>query len=284
YRKPGRAHADTRPVSSAVRLGRAARGAAATRAADHGGRRGRHARPRTPQGVQAGRNAASGGPRTWYRDPRQAGGYSRGLRRRLAEMPAFVNFAVGGALIALLGALLLEGLVRVGTGPLVAQAVQLAVTLALNFAYNYKITWRRRAGTGLARQVAWFLATRGATQGASWFAFAGLTALGLQYQLANGACLAGAMVINFVTSDKLVFRDGRTSRRKLPAGPHVRSRVRALAAGCVLAGVAGAWYLLRLPVLPTVMLAVAGFNLLVSGLEVRWRLYGWRTPDAAAQM
>jgi putative flippase GtrA len=131
------------------------------------------------------------------------------LRQRLAWVPVFINFAIGGALVALLGAVLLGVLVRVGAPPLLAQGVQLAVTLALNFAYNYKITWRDRPRTGVPRQVAWFLATRGATQVVSWFAFAGLISLGLHYQVANAICLAGAMAVNFVTSDKLVFRSGR---------------------------------------------------------------------------
>lgn len=136
----------------------------------------------------------------------------RGTLQRATAVPAFVNFAAGGAAIAVLGAALLEALVRAGSAPLVAQAVQLTVTLALNFTYNYKITWRDRPRTGLPRQAAWFLVTRGLTQVASWFGFAVLTSAGLHYQLANALCLAGAMAINFVTSDKLVFRKGGAAK------------------------------------------------------------------------
>jgi putative flippase GtrA len=143
----------------------------------------------------------------------------RGTLQRVSAVPAFVNFAAGGAVIAVLGALLLEALVRAGAPPLVAQAVQLGITLALNFGYNYKITWRDRPRTG--RQAAWFLATRSATQAASWFGFAMLTSLGLHYQLANGACLGAAMAVNFVISDKLVFR----SEKATPQAPrHMRDR------------------------------------------------------------
>lgn len=131
--------------------------------------------------------------------------------QRVSSLPAFVNFAAGGAAIAVVGALLLEVLVRAGSSPLTAQAVQLTVTLALNFVYNYKVTWRDRPSTGLPRQVGWFLVTRGLTQVASWFGFAALTSLGLHYQLANGICLVGAMVVNFITSDKLVFREGKAA-------------------------------------------------------------------------
>jgi putative flippase GtrA len=154
------------------------------------------------------------------------------ILRRAVTVPAFVNFAIGGAAIAVLGALLLEALVKAGSPPLVAQAVQLTVTLILNFAYNYKITWRDRPRTGLPRQAVWFLVTRGLTQAGSWFGFALLTSAGLHYQLANAVCLAGAMAVNFVTSDKLVFRtcsaakaaathakspSGRISRKSLAA-------------------------------------------------------------------
>jgi cellulose synthase/poly-beta-1,6-N-acetylglucosamine synthase-like glycosyltransferase/putative flippase GtrA len=189
----------------------------------------------------------------------------------------------------LLGAVLLGVLVRAGVTPLLAQAVQLVVTLALNFTYNYKITWRDRPRTGLPKKVAWFLATRGATQVASWFAFAGLIALSLQYQVANAVCLAGAMAVNFVTSDKLVFRSGRRrpGRRRAarrPDGVWGRYWRRALTATLAVIGLTGAWYLLHLPALPTVLLFIAVFNLAIGAMETRWRLYGWRTPDAEARM
>lgn len=143
-----------------------------------------------------------------------------GILRRASAVPAFVNFAAGGAAIAVLGALLLGALVKTGSPPLVAQAIQLTVTLILNFAYNYKITWRDRPKTGLPRQAAWFLGTRGLTQAASWFGFALLTSAGLHYQLANAVCLAGAMAVNFVTSDKLVFRKGSAAKA---AATHAKS-------------------------------------------------------------
>jgi len=129
------------------------------------------------------------------------------------------SFAVGGVVIAVLGAALLMAMVKAGVPPLVAQAVQLIVTLVLNFAYNYKVTWRNRPRARLARQVAWFVATRGATQAASWAAFAELTRAGMQYEVANGLALAGAMFVNFVTSDKLVFRASPGTTIEAPARP-----------------------------------------------------------------
>ena len=126
--------------------------------------------------------------------------------RDRGTLRAATSFAAGGALIAVLGAILLMAMVKAGVSPLVAQAAQLMVTLVLNFAYNYKITWRNRPRAGLARQATWFVATRGTTQIVSWVAFADLTAAGVQYQVANIMTLGGAMIVNFITSDKLVFR------------------------------------------------------------------------------
>jgi cellulose synthase/poly-beta-1,6-N-acetylglucosamine synthase-like glycosyltransferase len=44
--------------------------------------------------------------------------------------------------------------------------------------------------------------------------------------------------------------------------------------------VGAAWYLSGVPVLSAALLTITGFNLVVAGTEARWRLYGWRTPDA----
>lgn len=127
----------------------------------------------------------------------------------------FFDFAVGGGVIAVFGAALLMALVKAGVSALAAQGIQLSLTLFLNFVYNYKITWRRRSKEGLPRQVAWFILTRGLTQLASWAGFAALTKAGVEYQLANVICLAAATAINFITSDKLVFR-GRPSGTMRP--------------------------------------------------------------------
>ena len=154
------------------------------------------------------------------------------------------------------------------------------VTLVLNFAYNYKITWRNRPRAGLARQVTWFVATRGTTQIVSWVAFADLTAAGVQYQVANIMTLGGAMIINFITSDKLVFRAApspvlrapvsRTtvvpSQRFVadaPTGQHRRGRRRKFSFLGILA-VAG--------------ILAAGW-VVVQWPDARWLVYvAWMTP------
>jgi cellulose synthase/poly-beta-1,6-N-acetylglucosamine synthase-like glycosyltransferase len=49
-------------------------------------------------------------------------------------------------------------------------------------------------------------------------------------------------------------------------------------AAAVIGGTA--WYFSGLPALSAALLTMTGFNLVVAGTEARWRLYGWRTPDA----
>jgi cellulose synthase/poly-beta-1,6-N-acetylglucosamine synthase-like glycosyltransferase len=52
----------------------------------------------------------------------------------------------------------------------------------------------------------------------------------------------------------------------------------------VAAGIAVTLYVLAPPFVPTFLLVVTAFNLLIGGTEARWRLYGWRTPAANAEI
>lgn len=220
-------------------------------------------------------------------DARQGLEYLRQLPRlRLATTPAryfatarFRDFAIGGAVVAAAGVVLLEALVRSGVEPLAAFGIQLAVTLGLNFSYNYLVTWRDRARVGLPRQMAWFLSTRGATQFVSWLLFAGLTAaVGLHHQVANGVCLVMAAAVNFYITDKVVFGT-------VPSRGHRFARW--LVAGAAALALGVGLYAVHAPasaVLAGTLLAVALFNTAISALEVRWRLYGWRTPEVVEQM
>jgi dolichol-phosphate mannosyltransferase len=157
------------------------------------------------------------------------------LRLRWATIPQFVSFAVGGGLIALLGMGLLEVLVQSGINPLFANATQLVVTLALNYLFNYKITWRNAPKQGLVRQVLWFGVTRGFTQLLSFGMFAYMTAVGhIHYQIANALALVVCMVINYVTSKQFVFteRNHATAARFLG--------VCVISAGCAITASVGA--------------------------------------------
>lgn len=69
----------------------------------------------------------------------------------------------------------------------------------------------------------------------------------------------------------------------LPCLRYVRRYFFVLLVGAVAAGFGGC-YLLGLPVLDIALLLVTGFNLVIGGLEARWRLYGWRVPEAKAHI
>jgi cellulose synthase/poly-beta-1,6-N-acetylglucosamine synthase-like glycosyltransferase len=220
-------------------------------------------------------------------EARQGLEYLRQLPRlRLATSPVryfattrFRDFAIGGAVVAALGVVLLEALVRAGIDPLAAFGVQLAATLGLNFTYNYLVTWRDRARAGLSRRISWFLATRGATHFFSWLLFAGLSvAVGLHHQLANAVCLVTAAAVNYYVTDRVVFGAAHSRGHRF---------ARWLVAGAVLLAAGTALYVADLPasaVLAGSLLAVALFNTAIGALEVRWRLYGWRTPEAVDRM
>jgi cellulose synthase/poly-beta-1,6-N-acetylglucosamine synthase-like glycosyltransferase/putative flippase GtrA len=211
-------------------------------------------------------------------DPRQGLEYVSQLARlrfATAGGKRVSHFAFGGALAAVAGIVMLDLMVRAGVDQRLAFGIQLAATLVLNFGYSYAFTWRDRRRAGIRRQVGWFLATRGATQALSWLAFAALVGVGWHYQAANGACLGFAMVLNYYTADRLVFHNGRSRRLGW------------LVVAGLLAGVAAglyAWHPAVSTALAAGLLAVALFNAAIGGLEVRWRLYGWRTPEVVDQM
>ena len=79
---------------------------------------------------------------------------------------------------------------------------------------------------------------------------------------------------------------GRGDNRKAPRRHFIKVRHPGLLLACavIMLGVASTWYVLGSAAVNVLMLAIAGFNLAVSGMEARWRLFAWRTPDAAAKM
>ena len=201
---------------------------------------------------------------------------------RVRTLPTAVtqvaNFAFGGGIIALFGAVLLAGMVKLGTAAAMAYAVQLVVTWILNFFYNYYWTWSDRPREGLTAKMAWFAGTRGVTQIGNWFAFQWLTHHGFGYNLAYWPCLAAAMAVNYVTSDKLVFTEN-SSRRNLmtqiswrQAAPYAA----VIAAVIMLAAAImrdGHWVLL------TFLVAAAAFCFVLGATETYWRNYSWWTPE-----
>jgi cellulose synthase/poly-beta-1,6-N-acetylglucosamine synthase-like glycosyltransferase len=63
-----------------------------------------------------------------------------------------------------------------------------------------------------------------------------------------------------------------------------RQRGSLLAGVTLVAALVAVWYLSGSGVLVFLMLGAAAFNMVVASLEVRWRLYAWRTPEAAMQL
>jgi glycosyltransferase involved in cell wall biosynthesis len=201
---------------------------------------------------------------------------------RIATLPMSIkrmaNFAFGGGLIALLGAVMLAGMVKLGTTAAAAYATQLVVTWGLNFWYNYRWTWRDLPREGMVSKMVWFAVTRGATQVVSWFAFEWLLHYGVGHNLAYWPCLFAAMAVNYITSDKLVFTNG--SRRKLMN--QISWRKAAIYAAVIAAMVilaAGIYkYGLRMSA-DVALFLIAVFCFTLGAIETRWRLYSFWTPE-----
>lgn len=211
-------------------------------------------------------------------------------RLRAATMPTFLNFALGGGLIAIVGALMLWGLVHLGVQPVVANTIQLAVTLVLNFIYNKKVTWAGHTNGTLRRQMVAFGVTRSLTLGLSWIGFVGLMAAGSYYHLlgvawraqaANAVCLVGSTLLNFVFT-KMVFEQRRSAARhrrrsRFTLGLGVMSAL----VGMMMVTIGWAGFTIWLTGF-TLMYAL--FGLATASLEMRWRIYGRRTPEARQAM
>lgn len=227
---------------------------------------------------------------------------------RAATLPDVASFGLVGALTAAFGAALLWLLIHLGINPLVANAIQLMVTLAANFEIYRRFVWPAEGARRLHWQIPWFLVTRGISLLASWYTFAVLLHYGYHYQVANAAGLVVGMVVNYPAT-KMIFDPAlrrkvrslfqRSRRANAEASSGDRSRparhrhriqrsrrwklklfllaVLALLAVCIVyAG--GRTTLFGLIVLYSI------FSLVTSSLEVRWRLYGRRNPEARESM
>src|SRR5512146_1111166 len=58
----------------------------------------------------------------------------------------------------------------------------------------------------------------------------------------------------------------------------------ALTVAAAVAGLCAAWCAIAPPAVPAFLLIATAFNLVIGGTEARWRLYGWRTPVASAEI
>lgn len=211
------------------------------------------------------------------------------LRLRLQMMPELINFLMGGGLIAVVGALILAGLIDIGVEPHLANGIQLTVTVMLSFLFARQVIWRGSSGSRLHWQMITFGLTRGATMALSWFGFVGLMSLGERMgvlsvswraQAANLIMLVVGMFINYLTSKYLVFH-GRTRK-----GTRLRDLDSSLLVGmgCTLLfvgfGIVMAAFIGFIPAVIVFIVCYSLFGTVTSFLEIRWRTYTRRTPEA----
>ncbi|MBV9212716.1 MAG: GtrA family protein [Actinobacteria bacterium] len=90
-----------------------------------------------------------------------------------------------------------------------AYAVQALIAIELNFLLNHLITWRDRAVHSkreLGKRWLAFHAARVVTIPFNQALFTALTGVGVQYLVANTACIGATTVLTFVAGEKLIFR------------------------------------------------------------------------------
>lgn len=231
------------------------------------------------------------------------------------DLPKVVQFgAIGGGVFAVGMGLLYVMVEKLGMTPLQANAIQLAVTFALNYLLNRGLTWRDR--TLSAASATRFFISRGATTVLNYYLFAWLISLQLaltiagqnlvfqiHYLAANVISLAVIMAINYVISDRWTFADitskeaavAARKARKLnakaakQAAANAASNRRSIAISVLWATAAGlllAWGI-RTDASLTVSIALALAGLLMfaqSSVEV-WRImYAYREPEAVERM
>ena len=207
--------------------------------------------------------------------------------RVAGAMPKFVQFGIIGGSVFALGTVLLFVLVEwLGWSPLVANALQLVITLWLNYALNRKITWRERTVDRMA--AAKFFVSRGATTVLNYGLFAWLihlqlsfslfgqnVALSINYLTANILALIIVMLINYVASDRWAFAQAGSAG---VSSPGIIAII-----GLVAAGIIG--FTLNPALTASLLLAAVGLALFAqSSIEVWRMLYTYRVPGGVDQL
>lgn len=226
---------------------------------------------------------------------------------RMQTLPETLAFGLVGGMSALLGAFLLWLFVAMGLNPHVANGLQLGITLAVNFEFYRRWVWPGQTGR-LHWQALLFLLSRGVTLLANWYLFSFLLDEGWHYQAANITGLIVATLLNYPLT-KLIFDPTMrravkdTSNRRSPdaaittgiqpeIGRHRRNRryhrlpwklIVWLLAVVAFAS-ASVYFIGASSTLFAFIVCYAIFNLVTSALEVRWRLYGRRNPEARQAM
>ncbi|HSH18359.1 MAG TPA: glycosyltransferase [Candidatus Saccharimonadales bacterium] len=225
------------------------------------------------------------------------GVYARKFRR----LPKFVQFgSIGGSVFAL-GMVLLYALVDgAGLNPLIANAIQLAVTFWLNYLLNRHVTWRERA---VPRRAAYrFLISRAITTVINYFMFAWLISLQLAFSIlgtefafsihylaANVITLIAIMALNYEISDRWAFAELRPKTPKRLAKSRLQQRATGVSIAVSLAfmfvGVV-AVTLIWAPtnIIPAILTATSLALFLQSSIEAWRMMYSYRDPASVDKL
>lgn len=233
------------------------------------------------------------------------------VSRTFARLPKFVQFgAIGGGVFAV-GMAMLYGMVAgLGINPLVANAIQLAVTFWLNYVLNKNVTWRERTISRMAAHK--FLVSRAATTVLNYILFAWLISLQyafsifgqsveftINYLVANVITLLAVMFLNYEISDRWAFANSkvpqesagkaaklsRQERRALRQQQAANKPALATTLTALLLTAAIASLALAPAAALSAILAVAGIALFAqASLEVWRMIYSYRNPEAVDQL
>lgn len=225
---------------------------------------------------------------------------------RVRTLPTWFNFAAVGGLVALYGVAMLWVLVHAGMDPRVANPIQLAATLLLNFGFNSSVTWPGQARRHLRWQFPAFVVTRIAIMVFSWYVFLVLYGHGVHYQVANITGVGLGAILSYPIT-KLIFDNNERRRVRVltrrrsdrnhtepdsQGGTHRIPRVRRqfpwklLLTFVMLAAAIGSsvYYIGWQNTLMWFIVVYGVFCCVSSGMEVSWRLYGRRNPQAIESM
>ena len=128
--------------------------------------------------------------------------------RGFFDIKRFLKFSVVGASGVIVNLGLLYVFVRfLGLNKFLSGALAIELSILNNFFWNNLWTWReRRAESVLLRLLKYYLASASTSALGNYVVFAFLLRLGLNYLLADLIGIGVAVIINFLLSDRWVFK------------------------------------------------------------------------------
>lgn len=215
------------------------------------------------------------------------------------RLPKFIRFGAIGGFVFGLGMIMLFVMIdALGMPPLLAYAIQLAITFWLNYVLNRNITWHDRTVNKLAAHK--FIISRALTTVLNYFLFAWLITLQysffilgytinspINYLLANFICLLVILTINYVMTDRWAFAE---SKREPVNFLRLFGRIlKQIPFNLILLGLTlgfiGIAFINNPKLSLTMFLAISSLILFVqSSIEV-WRMvYSFREPESSDRL